>query len=169
MNSWLCLQVVSVKYVTVPGSSHMEFSLLAVKATWFHLPGTPLFIVVFWFVPNGRGVLRRYLSESIHSDGGLRLERLKSESSPKKRFAGKYFVIIVICFGPLCLFIFLFPSVCFSSCFFYFIFTLIILPCQPYFGLIKCPLTPATPSTPESYFHRAQPLIYTPTYNTHTY
>ena len=43
MNSWLCLQVVSVKYVTVPGSSHMEFSLLAVKATWFHL-------FFLWFV-----------------------------------------------------------------------------------------------------------------------
>ena len=119
-----------VKYVTVHCSSHMEFSLLAVKASWFHVPGTPLFIVVFWFVPNGRGVLRRYLSESIHSVGGLLLERRKSESSPKKRFSGKYFVI-VICFGPMCLFIFLFPSVCFSSCLFYFIFTLIILPCRP--------------------------------------
>ena len=76
-----------VKYVTVHCSSHMEFSLLAVKASWFHVPGTPLFIVVFWFVPNGRGVLRRYLSESIHSVGGLLLERRKSESSPKKRFS----------------------------------------------------------------------------------
>ena len=39
------------KYVTVHLSSNVEFSLIAVKASWFHTPETPLFMIVFWFMP----------------------------------------------------------------------------------------------------------------------
>ena len=61
----------------------MEFSLLALKASGFHPPGTPLFILVFWFVPIvGAGLDPIYACLLILS-GGLLLEGRKAESSPR--------------------------------------------------------------------------------------
>ena len=38
-------------------SSYVEFSLVAVKALWFYVPETPLFMDEFWFVPIGGACL----------------------------------------------------------------------------------------------------------------
>ena len=75
-------------------------------------------------------------------------------------------MIIVICFGPLCLFIFLFTSVCFPLvCFILYLLWLFCL-VSLNFGVNKNALLHLQLQVLlRDYFHRAQPLIYTPTFN----
>ena len=44
-------------YINVHFSRNVEFSLVAVKALWFYVPETPLFMDEFWFVPIGGACL----------------------------------------------------------------------------------------------------------------